>query len=52
MESFSDGKDREIYFELKRISNVVHFSLDDHFHYGFKEKPFAQIVCEDMGIYP
>jgi ribosomal protein S13 len=52
MESFSEGKDREIYFELKRISNAVHFSLDDHFHYGFKGKPLAQIVCEDMGIYP
>jgi hypothetical protein len=52
MEKFSDRRDREIYYELKRISNVIHFALDDRFHYGLAEKPLAQIVCEDMGLYP
>jgi hypothetical protein len=51
IESFTDRRDREIYYELKRVSNVVHFALDDHFHYAFKQKPLAQIVCEDMGLY-
>lgn len=51
MEAFSDRKDREVYYELKRMSNVIFFALDDYFRFGFTEKPLGQIICEDMGLY-
>lgn len=52
VQRFSDRNDCNIYYELARISNVLHFALDDRFHFALPDKPLAQIVCEDMGLYP
>lgn len=51
MGSYSDRKERNIYFELRRIQNVVYWSMDDLYVYGFKEKSLKQIIAEDMGLY-
>jgi len=31
---------------------VVHFALDEHFIFGLEGKPLAQLICEDLGLYP
>ena len=49
--SFSDRREPKVYFELRRIQNVLYFSLDDYFVYEFRGKSLEQIICEDMGLY-
>jgi hypothetical protein len=49
--SYTDRFDIEVYHELKRMQNVIYWSLDDYFVYNFKEKSLKQILCEDLGLH-
>ena len=31
---------------------MIHFALDEHFIFELEGKPLAQLICEDLGLYP